>query len=213
MRAFLALIAIGCASGCSTSDASPFGDEEDSAAAPDDAGDLPPPDDDAGSVDTGSPGKLGKPDAAPIHDTGSKELDTGASMDAGSVDGSDLQHCVDVINPYRAKVGAPALTRSSALEAFAAEGALSDSKTGEAHGHFMATSGGDVAFAENEIPGWPLADYGSLRVVIDQGLQMMWDEGPGGGHHDNMASREYTQVGCGSHVTASGDVWVVQDFR
>ncbi len=124
----------------------------------------------------------------------------------------DLQRCVDLINVYRAKVSKKPLGRSSALETFAAAGAQADSKTGSAHGHFISTSGGGIAWAENEIPGWPLESSG-VRGVLEDGLQMMWDEGPGGGHHDNMASTEYTEVGCGVFVTSGKEVWIVQDFR
>ncbi len=108
----------------------------------------------------------------------------------------------------------PPYTRSSSLEQFAATGAEDDGQSGEAHGHFVATSGGNgIAFAENEVPGWPEDQYGSVADVIDQGLQMMWAEGPGGGHYDNMASTQYTQAGCGTYVTPDGSVWVTIDFR
>jgi uncharacterized protein YkwD len=144
-----------------------------------------------------------------------------SSQDGGSGGGgnnangsSDLQHCVAVLNTYRAQVGSPALGESSALETFAAAGAQSDSQTGQPHGHFSSTNGGNgVTFAENEIPGWPLAQYGSTRAVIDQGLQMMFGEGPGGGHYDNMTSKQYTQVGCGVFVTSQNAVWVTVDFK
>ncbi len=137
----------------------------------------------------------------------STATDAGASADV-------LQHCVDVINSYRAKINVPAYTRASALEQFAATGAQSDSQTGQAHGHFVSTNGGDgVAFAENEVPGWPLAQYASVTDVVDQGMQMMWNEGPGGGHYDNMASTDYTQAGCGLYVTSDNSVWVTTDFR
>lgn len=144
-------------------------------------------------------------------DSGGTTIDTGApAVDSGETD--DDRHCVDVINGYRAKVGKPPLARSAALEAFATEGAKSDAATGTPHGHFTATSGGGVAWAENEVPGWPLADSGSVRAVIDEGTKAMWDEGPGGGHYENIIG-DWTQVGCGTFVTASGDVWVTQDFR
>ncbi|MBI5479427.1 MAG: hypothetical protein HY906_11250 [Deltaproteobacteria bacterium] len=92
---------------------------------------------------------------------------------------AELQHCVDVINQYRATNGRPPYTRSAAIEAYAAEGAQYDSQHGSAHGHFMATQGGGVAWAENEIPGWDMSfGNGSVMGVIDEGLQMMWDEGP-----------------------------------
>ena len=125
---------------------------------------------------------------------------------------AELQHCVDVINQYRATNGKAPLSRSSAIEAYAAEGAQYDSAHGSAHGHFMATNGGGVAWAENEIPGWDTSfGNGSVLGVVDEGLQMMWEEGPGGGHHDNM-NGSYTEVGCGIFVTGSNEVWVVQDF-
>ena len=132
--------------------------------------------------------------------------------DAGSV--SDLQHCVDVINSYRAQIKVTPYARASDLEAFAATGAQEDSASGSPHGHFVATNGGNgIAFAENEVPGWPLAQYGSLTAVIDQGMQMMWAEGPGGGHYDNMASTQYTLAGCGFFTTSDGSVWITTDFR
>ena len=125
-----------------------------------------------------------------------------------------LQHCVDAINTYRAKVGATAYTRTSALETYAAAGAQSDGSTGSAHGHFGATEGGHgIAFAENELPGWARAHYTSMDDLIDQGMAAMWSEGPGGGHYDNMTSKDYTQAGCGVYTTSTNAVWVTIDFR
>jgi hypothetical protein len=139
-----------------------------------------------------------------------------SNADPGGTAGTSsdaLQHCVDGINSYRAKVSATPYTRSSALETFAAAGAQSDSQSGQAHGHFIATSGGGVAFAENELPGWPLAQYKSMSDLIDQGLAAMWSEGPGGGHYDNMSSSKYTSAGCGTYTLPNGDVWVTMDFK
>jgi hypothetical protein len=151
------------------------------------------------------------PSPPPPIDSGSIATDSGGTApDTATSD--DLQHCVDVLNSYRAKVGRPPLARASDLEAYATVGAKSDSETGEPHGHFMSTDGGGIAWAENEIPGWPLVDYGSVRDVIDEGTKMMWDEGPGGGHYENIVG-DYTQVGCGTYLTPGGDVWITQDFR
>ena len=126
---------------------------------------------------------------------------------------AELQHCVDVTNQYRATNGKPPLTRSAALEAFAAEGAQSDAASGSPHGHFIATQGGGVASAENEVPGWDISfGGGTISGVIDSGLQMMWDEGPGGGHYENMNSSDFTELGCGIYVTGANQVWVVLDF-
>lgn len=126
---------------------------------------------------------------------------------------AEQQHCVDGINAYRADHGLPALRRAADVEQCAMEGAQEDSQSGMAHGHFSNTGGcNGTCWAENEIPGWPLDGYGSLTQIIDEGLQMMMDEGPGGGHYENMMG-DYTEVGCGIFVTGGNEVWSVQDFR
>jgi len=123
-----------------------------------------------------------------------------------------LQHCADELNRYRAQVGLTALTRSSVLEDYAAQGAAYDAQHGQAHAHFTATQGGGVAFAENEIPGWPLGADGEVNTIIDEGTAMMWGEGPGGPHYEIIVG-PYSEVGCGVYLTEADNVWVVQDFR
>jgi hypothetical protein len=124
---------------------------------------------------------------------------------------NELEYCVVETNQYRASIGRPALTRSVELEAYAAAAAPHDTKARKAHHYFRKTSGGGVAFAENQIPAWPLPRFGSVREIIRSGLAMMWAEGRGGGHYDNLAGR-YTQVGCGVFVQ-NDRVTVVQAFR
>ena len=113
--------------------------------------------------------------------------------------------------PVSRHIGRPALVRSVELEAYAAAAAPHDTKARTAHHYFRKTSGGGVAFAENQIPAWPLPRFGSVREIIRSGLAMMWAEGRGGGHYDNLAGR-YTQVGCGVFVQTDR-VTVVQAFR
>lgn len=124
---------------------------------------------------------------------------------------SDLDYCVAHTNEYRASIGRRALVRSEALEAYAAAAAPSDGAARAVHRYFRKTNGGGVAFAENQIPWWPLPPYGSVREIIRHGLAMMWAEGRGGGHYENIAGR-YTQVGCGLFIE-SDRVTVVQAFR
>lgn len=119
--------------------------------------------------------------------------------------------CLDEINRYRATLGLKALAWSAALEAYADEGARYDAARDKAHAHFGAVDP-NPADAENEIPGWPLKDYKTVSAVMVQGSKMMWDEGPGGGHYENIKG-SHTTVGCGIHITAAGDVWIIQDFR
>jgi uncharacterized protein YkwD len=150
--------------------------------------------------------------------TGAQGNNDGLAGDAPAQGGFDpytaeRQHCVDGINSYRAKVNAPPLKASDKIEAFADTAAKYDADHG-AHAYFSKTAGGNgTAFAENAAPGWPRKDFTSLDNLVDHALAAMWDEGPGGGHYDNMASTKYTQVGCGFFVTSDGKVWALQDFR
>jgi uncharacterized protein YkwD len=126
--------------------------------------------------------------------------------------GGDLVFCVDEINRYRKLAKLPLLRRSADLEAYAAAGAAIDAKARQAHHHFSTTTYPHPfrEMGENEIPWWPAQQYGTTRDVIRAGTKSMWDEGPGGGHYQNLIG-SYTQVGCGIHM-ANGEVTVVSDF-
>ncbi len=124
---------------------------------------------------------------------------------------SDLDFCVARTNEYRGSIGRPALVRSAVLESYAAAAAPHDGSARAVHQYFHKTRGGGVAFAENQIPWWPLPQYGSVREVIRQGLEMMWAEGRGGGHYENIVGG-YREVGCGVFVDGPR-VTVVQAFR
>ena len=121
---------------------------------------------------------------------------------------AELTFCVNETNRYRATQGLSALARSGALEAYAAAGAQEDGLAHAPHQHFRSTNGGGLARAENEIPWWSAT---SVHAVIQQGLAMMWAEGPGGGHYENMRG-PYTQLGCGVFVNGN-EITVVQNFR
>ncbi len=123
------------------------------------------------------------------------------------IGGGPYQACVDHINALRATVGLGALTRWNGNEQCADAQARSDSQTGRAHGAF----GTCPNLAQNECPGWrSLTGSGG---IVPACLDMMWAEGPGGGHYDNMTRSGYTMVSCGFFTTVDGEVWAVQDFR
>jgi Cysteine-rich secretory protein family len=124
----------------------------------------------------------------------------------------NLAFCVDQTNRYRASVGAPALARSGALDAYAAAAARADGTNRVAHGYFRMTSGGGIAVAENQIPWWPLETLINVRRVIEVGLAQFWGEGVNGGHYRNMANTRHTEIGCGVFV-ADDLATVVQAFR
>jgi uncharacterized protein YkwD len=119
--------------------------------------------------------------------------------------------CLDETNRYRATLGLPAVAWSTELEAFAESGVRYDAARNRAHAHFAAAKP-NPSDAENEIPGWPLSNYKTVSKVVEEGLKMMWDEGPGGGHYENIKG-SHTALGCGILVTEAGRVWVIQDFK
>jgi hypothetical protein len=116
-------------------------------------------------------------------------------------------HCVEVINAKRGTVNVAALKQWADGEACADGHAKDDAATGQAHGGFRKNPCG--SFAQNECPGWPNSPISTL----DGCLQAMWDEGPGGGHYENMRNKSYTFAACGFAVDAKGKLWALQNFK
>ncbi len=127
---------------------------------------------------------------------------------------AEIAFCVEETNRYRTAIKKPPFARTAALDDFASRGAEHDAKRREPHHHFNNTQFPDSfsALAENELPWWHLdADEGAVRRVIRAGLRSMWEEGPGGGHYENLVGT-YTQMGCGIWIDGN-EITVVQDFR
>lgn len=113
--------------------------------------------------------------------------------------------CWSTINAYRKRDGLPPLERWTEAEACSDGEAKSDAEENRPHGAFPRCG----ELAQNECPGTP----GPPEEGIPKCLALMWAEGKGGGHHDNMASTKYEKVACGVFVTSRGAVWSVQNFR
>ena len=126
-------------------------------------------------------------------------------MPAVANNGDVAQACVDGINAYRRSVGSPPLMRWSVAESCATSESQSDSGSGSAHGAF----GRCGEMAQDECPGW----NGPPGAMIGDCLKMMWAEGPGGGHYENMKNPSYQWVACGFYTLPDGSVWAVQDFK
>ena len=136
--------------------------------------------------------------------------ETGGDSNPDNVHDQAAQHCVDVINMYRATIGVAPLQRWTEAETCSNDEAASDSMTGTPHGAFGACG----EFAQNECPGWP----GPPEQMLDGCLELMWAEGPGEpfeehGHYINMSSTAYSMVACGFHETENGSWWSVQNFK
>ena len=151
---------------------------------------------------------------APAPSTDSTSTPTGGSSGTTTptppppskpVDTSPEQICVDSINSHRLTLGLAPYKRWETAEACSSTEAKSDAASNKAHGAF----GQCQEFAQNECPGWP----GPSDKMIPSCLKMMWAEGPGGGHYENMRSTRYTQVSCGFAVLPNGNVWSVQNFK
>jgi len=135
----------------------------------------------------------------------------------GSSSNNDLQFCVDENNRYRQTKGLPALTRSSGVEQYAAASAEYQDRTRTAHSYFGKTGGvpNSMGSGENMLPGWQgwsLNGGKTIRQIMTEGIKMMWDEGPGGGHYENMVSTSFKSVGCGVFVNSQNGVTVSIDF-
>jgi hypothetical protein len=135
----------------------------------------------------------------------------GATGDAAAYSG-ELLTCIQVTNMYRASVGRIALTRSSALETYAAAAARTDGTVKIAHHHARTTNlGNGTSKAENAILWWSLRYYGTVESVVRRGLDDMWQQGAGGTHYQNIVGG-FTETGCGIFVNGD-EVTVVQAFR
>jgi len=134
--------------------------------------------------------------------------------DDGGGDSSAHETCVTETNRYRAMNGKPAVTRSSPLEDFADAGAMIDFG-GSPHQHFSSTSGGGIAFAENECPHWNTNQTaGDLSMLVTSCIAAFYSEGPGTGdahgHYNNMMGN-YATLGCGIYQSGT-EVTIVQDY-
>ncbi len=133
----------------------------------------------------------------------------------GSAD-AHQQHNLDTLNRYRAQAGVAALVIDDRLNAFSTTAAMQLEATGQPHGYFMQQgsaiwqAGFCASAAENQAPGWPV--NGDEDGTIDAILQAMMNEGPGGGHHDNILAASSTRVGIGLVVDAQGRLWLSNDF-
>jgi hypothetical protein len=127
----------------------------------------------------------------------------GSSL-AGTGDGFH-ELCWSTINAYRAREGLPPYERWVDGEACADGQSEDDATSNRPHGSFPRCK----EMAQNECPGTP----GRAEDAIIDCLAAMWREGPGGGHHDAMASTKYTKVACGVFETSRGTTWSVQNFR
>src|SRR5262245_61911074 len=99
----------------------------------------------------------------------------------GGDNGGDAPHafCLRGTNRYRSGGGKPDVVFSAPLEDYADMGAEIDFGSAP-HNHFSSTSGGGIAFAENECPqqgGWTLPPGADLMATVGQCIAAFYSEG------------------------------------
>jgi len=131
-----------------------------------------------------------------------------------------VHYNVELLNQYRARGGVAPLKYDAKISAFALAGSKELARDHEPHAHFKREGEGAPGFgsrsAENQgdpngVP--PLANdavaSGKKQIAIM--LKMMFDEGPGGGHHDNMMNPKLRRVGIGIYEPG-GTLFLTNDF-
>lgn len=121
------------------------------------------------------------------------------------------QACVARANMYRAQNGRAALVVTDTIAAFADDGAANDDSASRPHDHFLNTSGGGIAFAENECQNWDLQfGNGDPAMTAEACVDAWYAGGPGEGHYENLLGG-YTTTACGIYVNGT-DITILEDF-
>src|SRR5262249_36969773 len=103
---------------------------------------------------------------------------------------------------------------------FALAGSKQLASDHDAHAHFKAEAEHSGAFgsraAENQgdPSGVPQLDPDTKqngKKQIDAMIELMFSEGPGGGHYDNMMSTDLRRIGIGLY-TSGGKLYLTNDF-
>jgi hypothetical protein len=131
-----------------------------------------------------------------------------------------VKYNVDRVNHYRAQKGLPPVLYDASISTFAMHGSEQLSRDHTPHAHFAANAQGAKAFgsrsAENQGDpgGVPSLDADRARngqKQVDIMLKLMMDEGPGGGHYDNMMNARFRRIGIGLYY-AGGKLYMTNDF-
>ncbi len=131
-----------------------------------------------------------------------------------------VKYNVEQVNAYRARKKLPPLLYDAKISAFARRASERLARDHVPHAHFAANAKGAPGFgskaAENQGDpnGVPRLDPDPLKngkKQIDLMLKLMWEEGPGGGHYDNMMNPAFRRIGVGL-VYSGGKLYLTNDF-
>lgn len=134
-----------------------------------------------------------------------------------------VKYNVVQINRYRSTKGLGPVLYDSRISAFATRGSQQLSRDHTPHAHFAANATGATPppgfgsrSAENQgdpsgVPSMDADPVKNGKKQVDIMLKMMMDEGPGGGHYDNMMNPRFRRVGIGL-VYSGGRLYMTNDF-
>ena len=130
-----------------------------------------------------------------------------------------VRYNVDQLNVYRARGGLPPLLYDAPLSAFATQGSQRLARDHVAHANFAEHAqarrfGSRSAENQGDPGGVPALDadpWCNATKQVDIMLKMMMDEGPGGGHHDNIMNPKLRRVGIGI-VVVGNRFYMTNDF-
>lgn len=130
-----------------------------------------------------------------------------------------VRYNVERVNAYRARKNLPPYLYDQKLSDFAMAGSQELAADHRPHAHFAAQAqgahlGSKAAENQGDPSGVPQLDPDRLKNgqrQIDTMLELMFAEGPGGGHYDNMMSSELRRVGVGVFYSG-GRLYLTNDF-
>ncbi len=132
-----------------------------------------------------------------------------------------VRYNVERINALRGTKNIAPLLHDTTISAFAREGSAQLARDHSPHAHFVANTkrppaGFNHRMAENQ--GDPngvfVMDQDAVangKKQIDVMMKIMFDEGPGGGHYDNLMSGAFKRVGIGL-VYVNERLYMTNDF-
>ena len=130
-----------------------------------------------------------------------------------------VRYNVERVNTYRAQGGLPALLYDARISAFAIAGSQRLARDHVPHANFAENAqaqrfGSRSAENQGDPRGVPTMDadpWRNAQKQVDIMMKLMMDEGPGGGHYDNIMSPKLRRIGIGN-VYVGGRFYLTNDF-
>jgi len=130
-----------------------------------------------------------------------------------------VRYNVERVNGYRAQGGLPPLLYDARISAFAIAGSQRLARDHVPHANFADNAqaqrfGSRSAENQGDPRGVPTMDadpWRNAQKQVDIMLKLMMDEGPGGGHYDNIMNPKLRRIGVGN-IYSGGRFYLTNDF-